>query len=208
MARNRLPRRFVSLFATLFALVLLSCTSEPKVSGAASPLASDSQKFLLSAAGAKASARKALVIVSYLEGCPILRRYYPELRSLESQFSATASFIFLANGGDQVSAKKEIRSYGVDFPLVNDAEHRVTKELGIRTASEVAVVTLPEMKLVYRGAIDDAITFDFQRPHPENRFLRDVLAKVSAGQSLDFSSTRAFGCTLTLDTKRAESAQQ
>lgn len=147
-------------------------------------------------------AAKAILFVGYLSGCPLLAKYQVTLKELKSQFGDK---LLIVNFDPAQGARQNLRDT-VDslkkldnsFPLVLDPDGKLNAKLGIATASEVALVTAADFELVYRGAIDDRLTLDFERPKALRHYARDAIQSTLSGKTGRLAFTSAHGCTLNL----------
>ncbi len=153
----------------------------------------DGVKRSLSALAAEA---KALVVVTRSVGCPVGKRYGPELRRLEEAYSARGvAFLFAdpIESDDAAALRGERERFGFVAPAVLDADRSIARALGVQTTTEVFVLD-PARTLVYRGAVDDQYGIGWGRDAPRRRFLRDALDAVIAGEPPAVEATWAPGC--------------
>jgi hypothetical protein len=145
---------------------------------------------------------KVIVFIAYLKGCPILQKYGPILSRIGNRFHGTAEFVNIDSRPDDPKAvHADLVRFNNHFPILIDANQDLTRALGLTTASEVAVVEPKTWRVIYRGAIDNAITFDYQLEHPSKSFLEDVLQDQMDGKSLAFSTHLSYGCSLNIRRK-------
>lgn len=142
---------------------------------------------------------QAILFVGYLNGCPLFAKYQDTLRKLKAEFGD--KLLIVNFDPDQSSGKLKERIRALDklgnkFPLVLDPDGRLNSLLGISVASEAAIVDTKELKLIYRGAIDDSRTIDFDRPKAEHEFARDAVKSVISGNHSPLPFTTASGCAL------------
>lgn len=155
----------------------------------------------------KNSHAKAILFVGFLNGCPVLAKYQPTLRELKRKFGDDLLIVNFDpdRSGKQNLAKslRALEEYGNSFPLVLDPEGRLNALLGITVASEAAVVrTTDNFELIYRGAIDDRVTIDFDRPEAHQKFALAAINLAMAGKSGRLDFTTANGCSLNLKSRQ------
>lgn len=145
---------------------------------------------------------KAILFVGFLEGCPLFAKYQATLKDLKRQFGAQ---LLVVNFDPAAGASQSLRSslsalkkLGNDFPVVLDQNGGLNAKLGITLASEVAVVRASDFELVYRGAIDDRVTLDFERPEARHNYVRDAVEQILAGKKGRVAFISANGCALNL----------
>lgn len=144
------------------------------------------------------NAPKVIVFIGYLRGCPILRRLSPTLKNIKIKFGSDVAFVVLdpAPRPDRRATVSDVKKFMPGFPLVSDRHQVLLKHLEISIASEVAVVESASGKIIYRGAVDDSLSFDYQRAKAEKNYLIDVLDKATIGQVVSFSYNQPYGCNL------------
>ncbi len=136
------------------------------------------------------------VFVFIRSDCPISNRYAPEIERLAQEFRRPATRFWLvyvdaAEPADDIRRHRDEYHYTV--PAVRDSEHRLVALVGAEVTPEAAVVV--GSRLVYRGRIDDRyVAFGKARPEPTRRDLKEVMAALAAGRSLEPRTTPAIGC--------------
>lgn len=142
---------------------------------------------------------KALVIAYTGLGCPISGRYAPRLEAIHQEFAAKGvNFVGInANPQDQPEAiAKEIKELGITFPVLQDFEQSLTKQLDAQTTT-IAFVIDKGGVLRYRGMIDDQYTVGAQKEKPSNKYLERAIRSVLAGKDPELAKTVAPGCLIT-----------
>lgn len=148
-----------------------------------------------------APAPQAILFVGYLNGCPLFAKYQNTLKKLNTEFGD--KLLIVNFDPDQSRGKLKERIRALDklenkFPLVLDPEGRLNEALGISVASEAAILDTKDYKLIYRGAIDDSRTIDFERPKAEHEYAREAVASVISGKHEPLKFTTASGCALNI----------
>jgi peroxiredoxin len=77
-------------------------------------------------------------------------------------------------------------------PYVVDKDHVLADAFGAKTTPHVFLFDA-DMKLVYRGAIDDN---NANQREVREHYLRDALFNLSTGAKIDPNSTKALGCSI------------
>lgn len=109
---------------------------------------------------------KAVVLMVHGNGCPIVRQALPALREIREQYQAQGVEFLLLNSNlqdkrDAVAA--EAKEFNVDFPILLDEAQLIGESLGVVRTSEVFVIDPKGWKLVYRGPMDDRLSYEKQR---------------------------------------------
>ena len=110
---------------------------------------------------------KAIVLMVHGNGCPIVRQAVPALREIREKYQAPGVEFLLLNSNlqdnrDAVAA--EAKEFNVDFPILLDQAQLIGEALGVVRTSEVFVIDPKGWKLVYRGPMDDRLSYEKQRP--------------------------------------------
>ena len=132
--------------------------------------------------------------------CPLVQKYWPKLKRLDEQYRDKGlQFVSINVGPDdelQEIAQQAI-DFGVEFPLVKDTDGSCVKALGVQRTPEVAVLDR-ELRLVYRGRIDDQIRLGGSRPDVQHDDLAETLEALLAGRGPAAAETPVDGCLITL----------
>ena len=132
---------------------------------------------------------KAVVLMVHGNGCPIVRQALPALREIREQYQAQGVEFLLLNSNlqdkrDAVAA--EAKEFNVDFPILLDEAQLIGEALGVVRTSEVFVIDPKGWKLVYRGPMDDRLSYEKQRPAsqalPDRRARRDGRRQAGEGR--------------------------
>ena len=129
--------------------------------------------------------------------CPISNRYAPEVQRIVQRFTPAGVDFWLvyADPDEEPEAiRQHLRDYGYDLPVARDMEHELVRLTGARVTPE-AVVFNTEMRMVYRGRIDNRYEdFDVKRNTPSKNDLTEALQSVLAGADPATPRTKAVGC--------------
>jgi len=142
---------------------------------------------------------RVLVIAYTGLGCPIAGRYAPRLEALHQLFAAKGvSFVGInANPQDKPEAiAAEIKELGITFPVLQDFEQSLTKQLDAQTTT-IAFVVDKDGTIRYRGMIDDQYTLGAQKEKPTNKHLDRAIRSVLGGKDPELVKTVAPGCLIT-----------
>lgn len=149
---------------------------------------------------------KAIMFVGFLSGCPLFAKYQSTLKKLKHQFGEQLLIVNYdpdqnkeMSLGDKIESLKKLDN---DFPLVADPNGELNGTLGVTIASETAIVRVSDYKLIYRGAIDDRLTLDFERPKSRNDYARLAIDLAIGGKDRKIEFTTASGCALNTKSSR------
>lgn len=141
-----------------------------------------------------------VVLVAYGLECPILRKHTPMLRELVEKYGQKkVSFIFI--NAIKSSTDQEIlennKEYNIASTIYEDRNPPLLKELKFTVLSEVALVSLAKNKVLYKGSINNQMTFDVTRPKATEHYLDDALKSALTKKKIAVSKTKTFGCEIT-----------
>jgi peroxiredoxin len=143
--------------------------------------------------------RSAVVLVFLGTDCPVSNGYAPELRRLAGVATRQGAAFYGVHSDPDVTAAQaaaHAREYGLDFPVLLDADQRLARQAGV-THMPHAVVLTPDGVIRYRGRIDDRYTAaGKRRDEPRVRDLEEALRAVAGGRPVAVAETKPFGCPL------------
>ena len=141
---------------------------------------------------------KAWVLVFTTTHCPLVRQTLPKLVELQSQFKeSNLQFVAINVGADDTIREMAAQAidFDVPFAFVKDVDHSCVNSLGVRKTPEVVVLDA-EMRLRYRGRVDDQLRLGGSRPQPTRHDLEEALKEVLAGQPVSVTETPVDGCLI------------
>jgi hypothetical protein len=144
------------------------------------------------------SQRPALVLFVQGNGCPIARKSVPALREVRDAFAPQGVVFWMINanpqdGRDEIAAEAE--RFGIDFPILLDEAQLVARSLGVTRTAEAIVIAPEGWRIVYRGPVDDRLSYASERPVREH-WLRDALAAQLSGRPVKTPVREAQGCLI------------
>jgi peroxiredoxin len=149
--------------------------------------------------------KKAVVIMVQGNGCPIVRQALPALAEVREKYRAQGVEFLLLNSNLQDKRElvaREADEFKIDFPILLDEGQHVGTALGVVRTSEVFVIEPKTWKLVYRGPMDDRLSYEKQRP-AKHHYLVDALDAVVAGQPVKTPKVDGVGCLVNFPERRA-----
>jgi hypothetical protein len=142
---------------------------------------------------------EAVVIMIQGNGCPIVRNAVTDYQSLATEYADDGVRFFMLNGNlqdkrDSIAA--EAREYGIELPVLVDDTQLVSEALGVVRTAEVFVIDPDTWDLVYRGPLNDRVTYEHQKPAPDHTYLADTLDALLAGNAVPAAQRDAVGCLI------------
>lgn len=142
------------------------------------------------------ASKKAVVIMVQGNGCPIVRQALPALAQVRDEYRDQGVEFLLLNSNLQdprALVVKEADEFKIDFPILLDEGQHIGTALGVMRTSEVFVIEPSSWKLVYRGPMDDRLSYEKQRP-ARHHYLIDALDAVLAGRPVQAPRVDGVGC--------------
>ena len=142
--------------------------------------------------------KKAVVVMTQSNGCPIVRLAVPALREIRARYESQGIEFLLLNPTLQDNAESVIREaseFGFDIPVLLDKTQKVGQSWGVNRTAEVFVIDPKTWTLAYHGPIDDRLNYETQRP-VSHRYLSDALDALLAGKPIAAASVSSPGCLI------------
>lgn len=139
---------------------------------------------------------KAIAIVFLAPDCPLSQNYTPTLNELRTQFQpGVIEFYGVFSGKAAAAGAREFaETYGLQFPILSDADLKIADFLDASTTPEVFVLDQAGRTL-YSGAIDNrAPELGQRRVVITEKYLHDALRNFSEGKAVGTVRTRPVGC--------------
>ena len=143
----------------------------------------------------------AVVIMVQGNGCPIVRNLANDYRSVRDEFESKGiKFLMLnANLNDtRAEVAQEAAEYGIDIPIMKDESQLIAASMGITRTAEVLVIDPAGWEIVYRGPVNDRITYERQKNEAKEHYLKDALNAVLAGEAVATKARPTKGCIVNL----------
>jgi hypothetical protein len=84
----------------------------------------------------------------------------------------------------------------MDIPILLDTTQAVGESLELVRTAEVLVIAPGSREVVYRGPVDDRLTYDGQKAVASEHYLRDALNALLDGRPIDVPRREALGCLI------------
>ena len=152
------------------------------------------------------AAAKAVVIMIQGNGCPIVRNAWPVYRQLRESYRERGVEFLLLNSNlqdDAASVRREAGAFKMDAPILLDEGQSVGESLSLIRTAEVLLIDPATWEIVYRGPVDDRLTYEAQKPAATEHYLRDALDAVLAGWPIEVPRRDALGCLINFPNRRS-----
>jgi peroxiredoxin len=152
----------------------------------------------------KMTDRKAIVLMTQGNGCPIVRLAMPLLREIRDTYRDRGVEVLLINPNLQDTPQAvadESKEFGFDLTILMDKTQKISEGLGVNRTAEIFVIDPKTWKLVFHGPIDDRLSYEKQRP-VKHHYLADALDAVLAGKPVPVAEVNAPGCIINFPNRR------
>ncbi|MEN8182190.1 MAG: redoxin domain-containing protein [Myxococcota bacterium] len=141
---------------------------------------------------------EAIVLFVQGNGCPIARNAFPILHELRRELPDVVFLGLNANPqDDRQSVAAEVREYGIEIPILIDETQLVAEALGVTRTAEALLIDPEGWRIVYRGPVDDRLSYGTQRPATRH-YLREALEAHRDGRPVEKPVRDPRGCLLFL----------
>ena len=141
----------------------------------------------------------AIVLLTQQNGCPVSRNTGPSMKALVDAYAGKGVEFMMLNSNpqdtrDEIAA--EAKEYGYGVPVLMDANQLVGEQLGVTRTAEAIIIDPKTMKVIYRGPIDDRVTYERQKAKASHTWAKDALDAHLAGKPIAVSRQPAVGCLI------------
>ena len=145
------------------------------------------------------SASSDLTVICFLQTeCPLARLYARRLPSILASPEAKGVRFIGINSNQQDSIadiEAFVAEFGILFPFGKDYEIKVADRYGVTRTPEVFLLD-GDLKVLYRGRIDDQYLPGRTRPEPQRQDLLIALREVKVGEPVSLPRTEPQGCLI------------
>jgi len=141
----------------------------------------------------------AIVLITQENSCPVIRNTATAVKALQHDYASKGVEIFMLNSTptDQREAiRAEAEAYGYDQPILMDSNQLVGEQLGVTRTAEAIVIDPKTWTIVYRGPIDDRVTYERQKAGAEHTWAKDALDSLLAGRPVAVPRVEPVGCLI------------
>jgi peroxiredoxin len=142
---------------------------------------------------------RAVVLITQMDGCPISRNIAGAVKKLQAAYAGKGVEFMMLNSSPMDSREellKEAKDYGYDLPILMDSNQLVGEQLGVTRTAEVIILDPKTWKVIYRGPVDDRVTYERQKAAAEHTWAADALDSMLAGKTVAVASEPAVGCLI------------
>lgn len=142
-----------------------------------------------------------LLVIFSCNTCPFVRNWessYPELGKL-TRANKIGMVLVNSNEGKRTNEdsfkemQKHYQDASYNVPYLIDKDHELADAFGAKTTPHVYLFD-KDMKLVYRGAIDDR--FENREKEVRTTYLKNAIAELVKGEKITTPLTQERGCSI------------
>jgi peroxiredoxin len=141
----------------------------------------------------------AVVLITQQNSCPVSRNTAAAVKALQDEYSAKGVEIFMLNSTPSDKREEivaEAKDYGYNLPILMDTNQLVGEQLGVTRTAEAIVIDPKTWKIVYRGPIDDRVTYERQKAAADHTWAKDALDATLAGKPVAVAHVEPVGCLI------------
>jgi peroxiredoxin len=144
---------------------------------------------------------KGFIIIFTCNTCPYSVANEDRIIALNNKYASKGFPVIAINPNDPdvvpddsfAAMKVRASQKGFNFPYLLDKGQKVYPKFGATKTPHVYIVSKPEMKVEYIGAIDDSS----RNPDAVNeKYVENAVDALLAGKKIDKTTTKAIGCSI------------
>ena len=149
------------------------------------------------ASAPKLKKSKATIVVFVGTECPLAKLYASRLDDIESMFNGQVRVVGVSsNQQDSLDDLKRFKkNHNVNFPIGKDFQNKVADRYGATRTPEVVLLD-NDLKVKYRGRIDDQYSPGISREEPNQQFLVDAIELLLRSKPVVVPKTDVVGCLI------------
>lgn len=154
----------------------------------------------------------AIVIMVQGNGCPIVRNAWSDFKAIRDQYESQGIPFYMLNANKQDNRDRiivEAAEFSYDLPILKDDTQLIAESLNITRTAEVLVISPSDWSIIYRGPVNDRLSYGQQRNEAKNHYLKNAIDAAVTGAAVDVPIRKTKGCIVNLPEtkKRTEHTQ-
>ena len=142
-----------------------------------------------------------IVVMVQGNGCPIVRNLGSDIKKVQAEYEAKGFKFFMLNANlndNRAEIAKEAAEYGYDMPILKDDTQLIAASMGVTRTAEVFVIDPAGGEVLYRGPVNDRITYERQKQDASNHYLKDALNDILEERPVSTPARPTKGCIVNL----------
>lgn len=141
----------------------------------------------------------AIVITVQGNSCPIVRNLLPDLKAVRQEYAEQGVKFLMINSNlqdNRATVNAEAEEWEIDFPILIDEAQLVGDSLGLTRTAEVLVIDPSDWELVYRGALNDRLTYERQLQEASQHYVKQAIDVVLGDTENTVENQATKGCLI------------
>jgi len=141
----------------------------------------------------------AVVLITQQNDCPVSRNTGSSVKALQDEYAAKGVEFMMLNStptDKREAIVAEATEYGYQLPILTDYYQLVGEQLGVTRSAEAIVIDPKTWKIIYRGPIDDRVTYERQKAKADHTWTKDALDSMLAGKPVAVAYKQPVGCLI------------
>jgi len=105
---------------------------------------------------------------------------------------------------DRKTLQRDAIRYRIDMPILKDQTQLVAESLDIDRTGEALLIDTRTWRVVYRGPVDDRLSYEMVKPEAQQHYLRDAIAALLDDRAVGPTSPPAIGCRVSMHKQQKE----
>lgn len=147
---------------------------------------------------------RGMVVVVRDPQCPVSRRYGPRTAELARIYESRGFnfvYVYLNPGLPLADMVSDSAALGVPGTYVAGGGFELAERLGVESTGDVFLLD-KNLRLRFRGAVDDQYGLGYTREAPTQRYLHNAIDAVLEGKAISIPAVTAPGCYIDADPAR------
>lgn len=143
-----------------------------------------------------------VVLFIHGNGCPLVRKRVPVLKELRKEYQSKGVLFGMLNANLQDGREdvaEEAKAFKIDMPILMDTHQLVAGMLGVTRTAEALLIEPESRKIVYRGPIDDVMSYQSEKGGLAKHYLKDAIDALLSGREIAEPRVESPGCLITMD---------
>lgn len=198
----RFTSKILSTVAVLLLFVSMVNAQKPLALGSEAPMLAQSVEDVngRSVSLSQISEQNGLLVIFSCNTCPQVSRWEDRMKSIANTARLNNIGMIALNPNERIrergesisDMKRRATKQLYNFTYALDKDHKIADAFGATKTPEVFLFD-SEMKLVYKGSIDDNA---FRPSEVKNNYLEDALQALADGSTIIIKKTEPDGCSI------------
>jgi hypothetical protein len=142
---------------------------------------------------------KAIVLITHGLGCPIVQKNFPTVEQLNEKYGPLGIRFLFVNSNPQDAREKiaqDAKAFQIKIPILLDQSQIISDALKFTRTAEAAVIETSHWNLLYQGAIDDRLDYNYQKFAASKNYLENALESFLKNRPIEVAQSKGIGCAI------------